>query len=94
MWFRSYNNVGTEASVGLSTAIVERMKWEQERSGWIEGKEKEVRVERVEELKGNSGWKKFGCYVLVESFVLKRLDGSLVLTYSFRHTHQIRTKWE
>lgn len=94
LWFKSHNNIGEETSVGLSTAIVDRMKWEQERGGWVEGKEKQVRVKKVEELEGTNEWKKFGCYVLVESFVLKRLDGSLVLTYAFRHHHQIRSKWE
>ncbi|XP_028803429.1 uncharacterized protein LOC114758548 [Neltuma alba] len=92
--FRSYNNIGEETSVGLSTAIIERMKWEQERFGWIEGKEKQVRIQKTEEFKGTSEWKRFGCYVLVESFVLKRLDGSLVLNYEFKHHHQIRSKWE
>ncbi|KAJ7954013.1 DUF1262 family protein [Quillaja saponaria] len=95
LWFRSCNNHGEETSVGLSSAIVERMKWEQERVGWIGGMEKQARVNRVEEFEGtNNGWKKFGCYVLVERFVLKRLDGSLVLTYDFRHTHHIKGKWE
>ncbi|KAI4328440.1 hypothetical protein L6164_020795 [Bauhinia variegata] len=55
------------------------------------GKEKQVRVERVEELEGNAAWKKFECYVLVGSFSLRRLDGSLVLTYSFKHTRRIKT---
>lgn len=95
LWFNSFNNVGEKNSVGLSMAIVERMKWEQERVGWIGGKEKEIRIKKVEEFEGsNNGWKKFGCYVLVETFVLKRLDGSVVLTYAFKHSHQLRSKWE
>ncbi|KAF8364990.1 hypothetical protein HHK36_033006 [Tetracentron sinense] len=65
VWFRTLDNVGGH-SVGLSLAIVERMKWEQERGGWIGGNEKKVRVERVEEFGGESGWSKFGCYILVE----------------------------
>ncbi|TQD75209.1 hypothetical protein C1H46_039250 [Malus baccata] len=48
----------------------------------------------VEEFGGVYKWRKFGCYVLVERFVLKRMDGSLVLTYDFRHTHHIRSTWE
>lgn len=93
LWFRSVNNAGSETSIGLSLALVERMKWEQERVGYVVGKEKEV--EKREEYKGGLGeWKRFGCYVLVERFVFKRLDGSLALTHKFRHTHQIRTKWE
>ncbi|KAJ7954014.1 DUF1262 family protein [Quillaja saponaria] len=94
LWFRSYSNNGVETCVGLSSAIVERMKWEQERVGWLGGKEKQVRINRTEKFEGTNGWKKFGCYVLVERFVFKRLDGSLVLTYEFRHAHQIRGKWE
>lgn len=96
VWFRSFSNVGEETSVGLSIEIVERMKWEQERVGWITGDERKVRVERVEEYGGGLGgeWKKFGCFVLTERFVLKRMDGSLILTHAFKHTHQIRSKWE
>ncbi|XP_038892872.1 uncharacterized protein LOC120081783 [Benincasa hispida] len=94
VWFEPWK-------VGLSLVIVERMKWEQERGGfrWVEEREeKKVRVvKNKEELKfkekGNK-WKRFGCYVLVERFVVKRMDGSLVLTWEFRHTHQVRTKWE
>lgn len=95
LWFRSVDNLGVETSIGLSLALVERMKWEQERVGHVVGKEKEARVEKREEFCGESSeWKRFGCYVLVERFVLKRMDGSLALTHDFRHIHQIRTKWE
>lgn len=51
-------------------------------------------MKRIEEFGGVGEWRKFGCYVLVERFVLKRMDGSLVLTYDFKHTHHVRTKWE
>lgn len=98
VWFNSFNNVGEKSSVGLSLAIVERMKWEMEKVGWIGGKEKKTSVKKVEEFEGinnnNNGWKNFGCYVLVETFVIKRLDGSVVLTYAFKHSHQLRSKWE
>ncbi|KAK7275120.1 hypothetical protein RIF29_16227 [Crotalaria pallida] len=94
LWFKSFDEVGAETRVGLSLEIVERMKWEQERVGWIDGNERQVRLERVEEFGGNNKWKKFGCYVLVESFVLRRMDGKVVLTYDYKHTHQIRCKWE
>ncbi|KAI6686270.1 hypothetical protein NL676_032183 [Syzygium grande] len=92
MWFRSRTGV-----IGVSMAIVERMRWEEERVGWVKEGEKRVRVKRVEEFiqSGLSeGWKRFGCYVLVESFVLKRMDGTLVLAYDFKHTHRVRSKWE
>ncbi|XP_061951834.1 uncharacterized protein LOC133674634 [Populus nigra] len=94
MWFRSSGDVGGEASVGLSLEIVGGIKWEQERAGWHGGGGSDVTVKRVEEFGGVGGWKKFGCYVLVERFVLRRMDGSLVLTYDFKHTHQVRSKWE
>ena len=74
--------------------VVERMKWEQERAGWVDGAEKQVTVERREEFEGSSGWTKFGCYVLVERFVLKRMDKSIAIAFDFKHTHQIRCKWE
>ncbi|CAL0308020.1 unnamed protein product [Lupinus luteus] len=73
LWFNSFSNVGEKNSVGLSSAIVERMKWEQERVGWIEGKEQQIRVMKFEVFEGTKEWKKF-LYVLVETFVLKRLD--------------------
>ncbi|KAJ6689759.1 hypothetical protein OIU85_006107 [Salix viminalis] len=94
MWFRSSSNAGGEESVGLGLEIVDRMKWEQERAGWVGGDESYVTVKRVEEVGGIGGWKKLGCYVLVERFVLRRMDGSLVLTHDFKHTQQIRSKWE
>lgn len=95
MWFNSFNNVGEKNSVGLSMAIVERMRWEMEKVGLIGGKENKISVKKVEEFEGSyNGWRKFGCYVLVETFVIKRLDGSVVLTYAFKHCHQLRSKWE
>ncbi|XP_057447979.1 uncharacterized protein LOC130739638 [Lotus japonicus] len=94
LWFKSFDDVGAETSVGLSMEVVEGMKWEQQRVGWIAGDMRQVRVERVEKFGGTNEWKKFGCYVLVESFVLKRMDTRLVLTCDYRHTNQIRCKWE
>ncbi|CAL0308022.1 unnamed protein product [Lupinus luteus] len=93
LWFNSFSNVGEKNSVGLSSAIVERMKWEQERVGWIEGKEQQIRVTKFEVFEGTKEWKKF-LYVLVETFVLKRLDGSFVLSFAFKHHHQLTGKWE
>ncbi|GAU20756.1 hypothetical protein TSUD_239500 [Trifolium subterraneum] len=94
LWFKSVEDVGEETSVGLSLEVVKAMKWEQERFGWIVGNGRQMRVTKVEEFDGTNTWKKFSCYVLVESFVLKRMDGRLVLTYAYRHSHQIRSKWE
>ncbi|TXG64640.1 hypothetical protein EZV62_011634 [Acer yangbiense] len=89
MWFKS-----SRSEVGLRSEIIERMNWEEERFGWVRGNERQVSVKREEQFGGVHGWKKFGCYVLVERFVLKRMDGSLLLTYDFKHTHHIRSKWE
>ena len=64
----------------------------QERNG---EKRREIRVERAEDYAGiGGGWTKFDCYVLVETFALRRIDGSLVLSYTFKHTHQIKSRWE
>ncbi|KAL7232111.1 hypothetical protein ACSBR2_010182 [Camellia fascicularis] len=79
--------------VGLSSAIVEKMRWVEERRGWVDGGERGVIVEREEEVRG--AWKRFSCYVLVESFVLKRrMDGLVLLSCKFRHTHMTQCKWE
>ncbi|KAK6133791.1 hypothetical protein DH2020_032502 [Rehmannia glutinosa] len=94
IWFTSYGLGGEEMRVGLRVEIVERMKWEQERGGWVRGEERRVRINIVEEFKEGGGWSEFGCYVLVERFNLKRMDGSLVMSYDFRHFHHMRTKWE
>jgi hypothetical protein len=90
LWFKSVE----EKSVGLSLEVIEGMKWEQERFGWNAGKGRQVRVTNVEEFGGTNIWKKFSCYVLVESYSLRRMDKSLVLTYDYRHSHQIKSKWE
>ncbi|XP_042495599.1 uncharacterized protein LOC122074716 [Macadamia integrifolia] len=95
MWFRSLTNTkGKGSSLGLSLSIIERMKWEQERVGWLGGQQKQGRIQRVEEFGEKIGWKKYACYILVERFALKRMDGSLLLTYEYRHAHQIHSKWE
>ena len=94
MWFETTGEMGLQIRVGLSLVIIERMMWEQERVGWVGGDEKQVTVESMKKHKRSGSWKKFGCYVLVEQYVLKRSNGSIVLTYDFNHTHQIRCKWE
>ncbi|CAM8879021.1 unnamed protein product [Rhodiola kirilowii] len=92
MWYKSTSDA---AEIGLSLGIVDRMKWEEKRVGWNEGGGK-IMVEAIEELSGSSRgeWSRFGCYVLVERFELKRMDGSLVISFDFYHTHQTRNKWE
>ncbi|GKC46532.1 hypothetical protein Tco_1064254 [Tanacetum coccineum] len=80
-------------SMRLSLEIIERMKWEEEKAGWSGVREK-YRRSKVNIYEGIGTWKKFGCYVLVERFVLKRMDGSLVLTYEFSRTHQVKSIFE
>lgn len=95
LWFRAYNPYNRKrVSVGLSSAIIENMRWVQEAGGWAygNGREKVVRVR--EEVRRQSEWQRFGCYVLVESFCLRTLDGKLLLRYDFRHSHNIKCKWE
>ncbi|EYU44276.1 hypothetical protein ABFS82_08G038100 [Erythranthe guttata] len=78
-------------SVGLSCGLFEKMRWMQERRGWFDNREIDVRVSGNKE---KHGWRKFGCYVLVESFVLRRMDGSLLINFNFRNTDMIECKWE
>ncbi|KAE9454407.1 hypothetical protein C3L33_13708, partial [Rhododendron williamsianum] len=94
VWFTGFGGV-EQVNIGLSSLIVDRMKWEEERGGWVREGNRQVKVKRTEEFGGIGGvWSQFGCYVLVERFVLKRMDGSVVLTYDFKHTHVITSKWE
>ncbi|PIN10929.1 hypothetical protein CDL12_16474 [Handroanthus impetiginosus] len=92
VWFKRYGGGGQQMSVGLRAEIVERMKWEQERGGWVGGEEREVKISK--EFKGSGDWGVFRCYVLVERFNLSRMDGSLVLSYDFKHLDVMKSKWE
>ncbi|KAI3712099.1 hypothetical protein L1987_70648 [Smallanthus sonchifolius] len=96
IWFTCLGgDNGRNESVGLSLEIVERMRWEEEKVGWVRGGEKRIeRVRREEKFEGIGGWRRFVCYVLIERFVIKRMDGSLVLTYDFGHTHQFKSIFE
>lgn len=84
VWFRS---------LGLRRELVERMLWEQKRGGFVRGNNKVQEMSnKAEELKE---WTDFGVYVLVERFNFKRItDGSLALSYDFKHLHQMKIKWE
>lgn len=95
MLFRVYNPYNKRrVSVGLSSAIIENMRWVEEQGGWVYGNGRERVVTVKEEVTCQNEWNRFGCYVLVESFCLRTLDGKLVLRYDFRHTHKIKCKWE
>ncbi|URE03345.1 hypothetical protein MUK42_19621 [Musa troglodytarum] len=89
VWFEPLDSAGER--VGLSSPVWERMRWEQGRGGWVRG---DGKVESLEEYGGVSPWKRFGCYVLVERFVVRRMDGSSALTVDFKHTGTIQSKWE
>lgn len=58
MWFRTRSH---GSGVGLSMGIVERMRWEEGKGGYVWGKEREVRVDQwrrwrnLEEVKGGNG---------------------------------------
>ncbi|XP_072979882.1 uncharacterized protein [Typha angustifolia] len=90
VWFKNVMGSNGER-VGLSLVVWERMRWEESRAGWVESDEV---VEKVEEYGGSNLWKKYRCYVLMERFVFKRMDGSYALTFEFRHNNKVRTKWD
>ncbi|CAE5957376.1 unnamed protein product [Arabidopsis arenosa] len=80
--------------IGLRSAVMERMKWEEERFGWKSKPQRAV-VKRSERFDGGgSNWKSYRCYVLVESFELRIMDESLVLAFEFKHVDKLITKWE
>ncbi|CAN7098338.1 unnamed protein product [Brassica rapa subsp. narinosa] len=81
---------GTEEKIGLGSVVLEQMKWEEERFGWSNIRSNIKRSERFEG--GGPYWKSYRCYLLVESFELRRNDGSLVLTYEFKHVDKLKSK--
>lgn len=93
VWFRVKGECRRRVSVGLSGSLYEKMRWVQETRGWFDG-EREVRVRGSKEVGSETGWTRFGCYVLVESFVLRRMDGSLLINFNFRNADKIVCKWE
>ncbi|XP_057785453.1 uncharacterized protein LOC131002995 isoform X1 [Salvia miltiorrhiza] len=90
VWFKVEDGGG----VGLRVELVERMKWEEERGGWVGGEERQVKIHKVEKWEGGGDWNEFRCSVLVETFNLRRMDGTLVMSYNFKHFNQLKTKWE
>ncbi|GJN03464.1 hypothetical protein PR202_ga20915 [Eleusine coracana subsp. coracana] len=74
VWFRA---ASTEQRVGLCTSVWERMLWVQHRGGWVD---QEV---------DNAGMVTNG-YVLVERFVVKRMDGGVVLALDFAHLNRLQ----
>ncbi|KAF5194579.1 Duf1262 family protein [Thalictrum thalictroides] len=94
IWYKPADSKGKELSLGLSKAIVDKMTWVQEMGGWVGGNDIDVEVKRTEEFKEGKEWQRFRCFVLVERFSLKRMDGTVLLTCDYRHTHHIQSKWE
>ncbi|KAM0955467.1 hypothetical protein ACFX2A_024347 [Malus domestica] len=62
-WFKARNPYSKKVvSVGLSSAIVEYMRWVLEAGGLFSGGgETDVRVEKADEITRANGWRKFGC---------------------------------
>ncbi|KAI3917736.1 hypothetical protein MKW98_021498 [Papaver atlanticum] len=95
IWYRHVNSNTERSELGLSAAIVEKMKWVQQQGGYeIEGENRDVTVERVEKFLGGNEWRRFLFFVLVERFALRRMDGTIVLTWDYKHIHQTRSKWD
>ncbi|WOL07922.1 hypothetical protein Cni_G16672 [Canna indica] len=82
---------GRERVVKLSYPVWERIKWEENKVGCNGGGDEKVK--RVEEYRGGPGvWKRFGCYVLVERFVSRKMDGSKVLMVDFKRNKKVRRR--
>uniref|UniRef100_A0A0D9X7S7 Uncharacterized protein n=1 Tax=Leersia perrieri TaxID=77586 RepID=A0A0D9X7S7_9ORYZ len=93
MWFRPAAS-STARGLGLEMVVWEQMKWELEKGGWMITCNGNVEmIERVERPDGVEQWEKFRCYMLVDRFVLKRMNGGVALTYEFKHANKIWTKW-
>ncbi|XP_073047348.1 uncharacterized protein [Primulina eburnea] len=95
-WFRVGERSGLRrAGVGLSLGVYEKLRGLQERRGWFDNDgEKEIRVHGRKEIESGREWRRFGCYVFVESFELRGMDGGLLINFSFRDTHRVQCKWE
>ncbi|CAN1173608.1 hypothetical protein LINPERHAP2_LOCUS30777 [Linum perenne] len=85
VWFRSKRDEEGRSkkkrvAVGLNVAVVKKMKWVMEDGGWVDGDggERVIRVDEEVEI-GDNCWRRFSCYVMVESFVFRRMDGTVIL---------------
>lgn len=92
IWFRAKARYRKKATVGLSRVIYEKLSWVQESRGWFDGGVEDFRAEGESEIRSENGWRRFGCYVLVESFVFRRMDGSLLINFNFKNSHRIQCK--
>lgn len=70
IWFTGYDSGSRQVSVGLREEVIGRMKWEQERFGWVGGEERQVKINRIENFDESlRSWSELKCYVLVESSI-------------------------
>ncbi|CAM0872766.1 unnamed protein product [Alopecurus aequalis] len=65
-------------SVGVCASVWDRMRWEEYRGGWVDEEEEAGKVA--------------GQSVLVERFVVKRMDGSVLVAFDFVHLNKVRGK--
>ncbi|XP_045083804.1 uncharacterized protein [Aegilops tauschii subsp. strangulata] len=65
-------------SVGVCASVWERLRWEEYRGGWVDEEEE------AEKVAGRS--------VLVERFVVKRMDRTVVVAFDFVHLNKVRGK--
>lgn len=93
VWFHVNGSFRKRVNVGLSSVVYEKMRWVQETRGWFDG-EREVMVSGSKVVESGNRWRKFGCYVLMESFMWRRMDGSLLVNFVFKNTNRIECKWE
>ncbi|XP_051230775.1 uncharacterized protein [Lolium perenne] len=70
--------VGPALSVIVHASLWDRMRWEAYRGGWVDEEEE------AGKLAGRS--------VLVERFVVKRMDGSVVANFDFLHFNKVRSR--
>ncbi|KAL4185469.1 hypothetical protein AMTRI_Chr10g230830 [Amborella trichopoda] len=77
----------------IEETIMEKMKMKWDQNVGDTDREKNLTVSQIFIGSGKGEWM-FALYVLVERYELRRLDGSVVLTYAFRHSNQLPEKWE
>eukprot|EP01018_Ginkgo_biloba_P007184 Gb_22145 [translate_table: standard] len=90
VWMKALNGREELKGVRLSRPIIEKIRADQGRAG--ESVDEVLSVNRSFTSIGKE--RKFACYVVVERYVLRRMEGSVVLTYSFRNCSHIQGKWE
>ncbi|TVU06061.1 hypothetical protein EJB05_49252, partial [Eragrostis curvula] len=76
VWFRA---AAAGQKIGVATSVLERMLWEQYKGGWVGNEE-------------NDGHVAAGVLVLVERFVVKRMDGTVAVAFDFAHLNKVRAK--